>query len=50
MGSYFIYILAGQRNGTFSIGVTNDFVRRVGEHKIDLVAGFTKKYSVHRLA
>ena len=44
-----IYILASKRNGTLYIGVTSDLVKRVWEHKNDLVEGFTKKYAVHRL-
>jgi putative endonuclease len=31
------------------VGVTNDLVRRVHEHRADAVDGFTKKYGVHRL-
>jgi putative endonuclease len=44
-----VYILASQRNGTLYIGVTSDPVKRVWEHKRDLVEGFTKKYRVHTL-
>jgi len=47
--TYFVYILASKRNGTLYIGVTNDLVRRVWEHREGLVEGFTKKYSVSRL-
>ncbi len=44
-----VYILASERNGTLYIGVTSDLPKRVWEHKNDVVEGFTKRYSVHRL-
>jgi putative endonuclease len=44
-----VYILASERNGTLYIGVTSDLVKRVWEHRNALVAGFTKRYGVHRL-
>jgi putative endonuclease len=44
-----VYILASQRNGTLYIGVTSDLIKRVWQHKNDLVDGFTKKYKVHSL-
>ena len=49
MESYFVYILAGKRNGTLYIGVTNNLVRRIYEHKNNLLPGFTSKYNVHNL-
>ena len=49
MGQYYVYILASKRNGTLYIGVTNNLVRRVWEHKNDVVEGFTRKYGVHQL-
>lgn len=49
MGIFYIYILASTRNGTLYIGVTNDLLRRVYEHRNDLIDGFTRKYGVHRL-
>jgi putative endonuclease len=48
-GSFFVYILASKRNGTLYVGVTNDLVRRMSEHKAKLVPGFTRKYSVDKL-
>jgi putative endonuclease len=45
---YFVYILASRRNGTLYTGVTNNLVRRVYEHKSDLVERFTRRYGVHR--
>jgi putative endonuclease len=44
-----VYILASKKNGTLYIGVTSDLVKRVWEHKNDLVAGFTKRYKIHNL-
>jgi len=49
MKQYYLYILASKRNGTLYVGVTNDLLRRVWEHKHDLVEGFTKRYGIHRL-
>ena len=49
MDRFFIYILASQRNGTLYVGVTNDLVRRMFEHKAKLVPGFTRKYGVDKL-
>ncbi len=41
--------MASKRNGTLYIGVTSDLIKRVWEHKNDLVEGFTKRYGVHHL-
>jgi putative endonuclease len=49
MKDYYVYILASKRNGTLYIGVTNDLVRRVYEHRQELVPGFTKTYHIHML-
>ncbi len=49
MSAFYVYILASSRNGTLYIGVTNDLVRRVFEHKQDVVPGFTKRYGIHTL-
>ncbi len=44
-----VYILASRRNGTLSVGVTSDLVKRIWEHKNDLIEGFTKRYGIHML-
>jgi putative endonuclease len=46
---YYVYILASKRNGTLYIGVTNNLVRRVWEHKEGIVQGFTKAHGIKRL-
>jgi putative endonuclease len=47
--TYWVYILASQRNGTLYIGVTNDIERRVWEHREELLKGFTSRYGVNKL-
>ncbi|MGB3403150.1 MAG: GIY-YIG nuclease family protein [Microcoleaceae cyanobacterium] len=44
-----VYILASKPNGTLYIGVTSNLIKRVWQHKNNLVEGFTHKYSVHQL-
>ena len=46
---YYVYILFNKKNGTLYIGVTNDIVKRVWQHKNKIFEGFTKKYSVDKL-
>jgi len=41
---YWVYILCSKPNVTLYIGVTNNLLRRVYEHKEGLINGFTKKY------
>ena len=47
--TYYVYIMASRRNGTLYIGVTNNLVRRVYEHKNNFIKGFTQRYGVHML-
>lgn len=49
MKTYWVYILASQRNGTLYIGVTNDLARRVHEHREGRGGTFTRKYKVDHL-
>ena len=44
-----VYILASRRHGTLYVGVTSDLIKRVWEHKTDVVEGFSRRYQVHML-
>ena len=47
--SFYVYILASRIGGTLYIGVTNDLVRRVAQHKLKIAESFTKRHDVIRL-
>ena len=47
--AYYVYLLASRRNGVLYLGVTNDLVRRVYQHKTKAVRGFSARYGVDRL-
>jgi putative endonuclease len=49
MKTFCVYMMASKKNGTLYIGVTNDLVRRVWEHKHNIIQGFTQKYNIHKL-
>ena len=47
---YYVYILASRRDGAIYVGITNDLLRRVYEHRAKVIQGFTSKYNITRLA
>jgi len=49
MKNMYVYILSNKTNSVLYIGVTNDLVRRVWEHKNKILKGFTSKYNVCKL-
>ncbi|MDP3532278.1 MAG: GIY-YIG nuclease family protein [Alphaproteobacteria bacterium] len=49
MKFYWVYIVASEKNSTLYIGMTNNLIRRIYEHKNNVIKGFTKKYNVHKL-
>ena len=46
---YYVYILTNYNNRVMYVGVTNDLVRRLYEHRNGTASIFTKKYHVHKL-
>ncbi|HUA81208.1 MAG TPA: GIY-YIG nuclease family protein [Dyella sp.] len=44
-----VYMLASKRNGTLYIGVTSDLIRRIWQHRNNVVEGFTNRHDVHFL-
>ena len=49
MKNYYVYIVSNKPRGTLYIGMTNNLVRRVYEHRDGLIDGFTRKYNLKRL-
>jgi putative endonuclease len=47
--AYYVYLLASKKHGTLYLGVTNDIVRRLHEHRTKAVKGFTSRYGVDKL-
>ena len=47
--AFYVYMLASKRNGTPYIGMTDDLVKRVWQHRNDIIPGFTKRYGVKTL-
>ena len=47
--NYYVYIITNWNNNVMYIGVTNDLVRRLYEHKNKFYDGFTKKYNLNKL-
>ncbi len=50
METYWVYILASRPRGTLYVGMTNDLVRRIYEHREGVIAGFSQQYRVKMLA
>ena len=49
MKEFYVYILSNKYRGTLYVGITSNLIKRIWEHKSDLVEGFTKKYQTHQL-
>ncbi|MFA5518553.1 MAG: GIY-YIG nuclease family protein [Spirochaetota bacterium] len=49
MNKYYVYMMANKYNTVLYIGVTNNLLRRVYEHKNKLIEGFSSKYNCSKL-
>jgi putative endonuclease len=45
----YVYILSNKKHGTIYIGVTNNLVRRIHEHKEKIIKSFSQKYDLTKL-
>ena len=46
---YYVYVMSNKHNTVLYVGVTNDLLRRVYQHKTKRADSFTKKYNVDKL-
>jgi putative endonuclease len=47
--AFYVYLLASTKHGTLYLGVTNNLVRRIYEHRTKAAGGFTARYGVDKL-
>ena len=46
---YYVYLMTNWNHRVMYVGVTNDIMRRLDEHKNKLIKGFTEKYNINKL-
>lgn len=49
MHQYYVYMPTNWNNRVLYIGITSNLERRVSQHKLKLLDGFTKKYNLNKL-
>ena len=47
--NFYVYMLTNKSNTVLYVGVTNNLIRRLTEHRQGLAEGFTKRYKTHKL-
>jgi putative endonuclease len=47
--SYYVYIITNKKYGTLYIGLTSNLIKRIYEHKHNVIQGFSSKYNLHLL-
>ena len=48
MKTYYVYILTNKWNTTLYIGITDNIIKRIYQHKQKIVDGFSKKYNLNK--
>lgn len=48
-GAFAVYLLANQHHTVLNVGMTNDLLRRIVEHREGKLPGFTQQYQVTKL-
>ncbi len=46
---YYVYIMTNRHHNVLYVGVTNNLLRRVDEHKNKTLDGFTSRYNINKL-
>jgi putative endonuclease len=46
---FYVYILASRPGGALYVGVTSNLVRRLYEHRQEVIPGHTKRFHISRL-
>ena len=47
--AFFVYIVANKPNGTLYVGMTDDLLKRIWQHRNDVIPGFTQRYGLKTL-
>ena len=47
--AFYVYMVANKKNGTIYVGMTDDLVKRIWQHRSALVEGFTKQHGLKML-
>jgi putative endonuclease len=47
--AFYVYILTNKKYGTFYVGMTSDLIKRIWQHKNEVVESFTKEHGLKNL-
>ncbi len=46
---YYVYVMQSSSRRALYIGITSDLEKRIWQHKMGMIQGFTAQYNAHRL-